>query len=555
MGRVERRGILMSHDEWDLTDEAEEVKRIKEIGDAQRIFDSDNLRKFKFNNPNGNGNGNNRKKPVTTNKYSKLGKGDLYESVILGGVPGFLRFDKKNNKIVPLGYIEEETRTLRPPSLEEYSYIPYEFTDMAELDQYLEYAKEQTIDSLFKLALDIVKQYNDQDRHVQILIALDILWTYFQDKFPTTHYLYVSGENESGKSTVGNTFEAMGYRCVNMTNPSEANIFRVFGNVEAGQCTLVLDEFDRMHQFQSSNIMALLKTGYDHDKRIVKTNTNSWKQEWFYTYGLKIILGERSPSEEYARGVLDRTFPFTSIAGNPIADIKETLNHQGDTQRKKRYDRIIGFRKLMLVYRLMHFKDAIPDIDINVMRRNKELCKPYIQLFYGSESQREIEQTLERFLKSKNERKATSIENVLLPLIINLAAEEKGNPIPTAKLWDTILENLEGESYGPNEFHTVEYGKLYRNKIIYKIRDKFGPIPERLTGGRRAWRFDIVKLQKIAVSYSTDIKIVTTLRVSGENDSSDSSDSSDGSKNKATTLEGPKPQENVEISQGNLLIV
>jgi hypothetical protein len=101
----------------------------------------------------------------------------------------------------------------------------------------------------------------------------------------------------------------------------------------------------------------------------------------------------------------------------------------------------------------------------------------------------------------------------------------------------------------------VEYGKLYRNKIIYKIRDKFGPIPERLTGGRRAWRFDIVKLQKIAVSYSTDIKIVTTLRVSGENDSSDSSDSSDGSKNKATTLEGPKPQENVEISQGNLLIV
>jgi hypothetical protein len=40
-----------------------------------------------------------RKKPVIpTFKYSKLSRGDLYESVILGGVPTFLRYDQENNK-------------------------------------------------------------------------------------------------------------------------------------------------------------------------------------------------------------------------------------------------------------------------------------------------------------------------------------------------------------------------------------------------------------------------------------------------------------------------
>ena len=62
-----------------------------------------------------------KKRPVVpTYKYSKLGKGDLYESVILGGIPAFLRYDEANEKIIPYQSIEEETRILRPPSLEEY---------------------------------------------------------------------------------------------------------------------------------------------------------------------------------------------------------------------------------------------------------------------------------------------------------------------------------------------------------------------------------------------------------------------------------------------------
>ena len=92
------------------------------------------------------------------------------------------------------------------------------------------------------------------------------------------------------------------------------------------------------------------------------------------------------------------------------ADIKETMNPQGDPIRELALRDLIDFRKLMLVYRLIHFADPIPDINIGVKGRNKELFKPYIQLFHNSEAQNEIEETLQKFLGAKNERKSNSLE-------------------------------------------------------------------------------------------------------------------------------------------------
>jgi hypothetical protein len=238
--------------------------------------------------------GNNRKKltveennrsVIPTFKYSKIGKSNLYESVFLAGIPTFLRYDEKNNKIIPSQSIEEETRILRPPSFEEYPYAPYEFASLEELEEYLEYAKKRSIDSLFKLALDFIKLYNDQDEHKQILLAADVVLSYFQDKFGTTHYLGIVGDNNSGKSSIGNTLEILAYRTVNMTSPTAPNIFRMLGMIEPGRCVLILDEADRIDE--SMDMMNILKSGNDFTKRVQKTNTNSWKQEYFYTYCLK----------------------------------------------------------------------------------------------------------------------------------------------------------------------------------------------------------------------------------------------------------------------------
>ena len=90
-----------------------------------------------------------------------------------------------------------------------------------------------------------------------MLIATDIIFSYFQDKFATTHYVSIVGDNDSGKSSLGITFEATGYRPVYMTDPSAANIFRCLGTIESGQCTIILDEADKIDK--SPEMMAILK--------------------------------------------------------------------------------------------------------------------------------------------------------------------------------------------------------------------------------------------------------------------------------------------------------
>jgi hypothetical protein len=241
-------------------------------------------------------------KPLPVYSTYKYSRPFLHEAIILGGIPNFISYAPRFDKILAFENIQEPPgRVLVPPNREEYPYTPYEFVDSQELDEYHKRAKAETIDSLYQKAKSIVKKYNDQDEYKQNLLAIDIPWSYFQDKFGTTHYLGIIGENEGGKTSIGDTFEAVGYRVLNMTSPSAANIFRVLGMIEAGQCTIVLDESEMISE--DPDIMAILRSGYNRNKKVPKTNTNSWKLEWFFTYCLKIIIGEKSPNKLKAKGL------------------------------------------------------------------------------------------------------------------------------------------------------------------------------------------------------------------------------------------------------------
>jgi hypothetical protein len=495
-----------------------EAKKAKETAEALRTFEglSHRIKRGEpwFNIPRATGlkdknkhKHKEEKLPIfPTYKYSKPG---LHESVILGGFPFFIKYDAESAEIIVVENIKENSRILRPPDYEEYPYRPYEFVDATELSEYVKRAKNETIDSLYRKALTIVNLFNDQDNYKRNIIAIDLVWSYFQDKFGTTHYLGVTGDNDSGKSSIGNTFEAVGYRCVNMTSPSAPNIFRVLGMIEPGQCTLVLDEADKIDN--DIDIMNILKTGYDYSKRVPKTNTNTWKLEFFWTYCFKIIIGEKSLSRFKTKGLLDRTLSFSVIPGEAELDIKEVMNPQGDPQLEQASGRLLDFRKLMLVHRLIHFNDPVIDLDIGLKRRNRELCKPYIRLFYGTEAQKEVEQTLQTLVDLKNGRKAKSIEAILIPVIIDLV-EENGNEVSSNIIWNYVTENLEGQfPYGStNEYH-IEDHILYRNTITKILEDKFGAEPPKHTRKGNIVIFNLDKLRKLQKSYEsdTDIKIET----------------------------------------------
>lgn len=462
-------------------------------------------------------------KPVhehTVYKYSNRGKGSLHEAIILAGKPVFIQYDDSSGQITIVERIQEANRIILPPHPEECPYESYEFANVDEIQGFVQQAKSISIDSLYLKAKKFVQEYNEQDHNKLVLIAVDIIFSYFQDKFATTHYDSIVGDNDSGKSSLGITFEAMAYRPVYMTDPSAANIFRCLGTVEAGQCTIVLDEADKIDK--SPEMMAILKTGYQLNGKVPKINTNTLRQEFFFTYALKLIISEKSMSLTEAKGVHDRTFSFTTYGGDPRFDIKETLNPQGNTECQGRLNEIRAFRKLMLIYRLVHFKDVIADINTGLKRRNRELCKPVVQLFHNSapEIQNEIKSMLEHFLVVKKQLKETVIEVALYPIITSLVSA-CGMEISASDIWYTIIKtgsDIAGfyDEKRPNEYQSAEYGMIYRtgrNSITGILCDKFGAQIKHKSNGN-VLIFDQDKLAKVGRSY--ELKTNIQLKLLGD---------------------------------------
>jgi hypothetical protein len=197
------------------------------------------------------------KPSYTAYKYSNNGRIALNESVILAGRPAFIAYE--NGKIHAFDAIEEDTRIIKPLHPENYPYKPYEFANMDEVLSYRDRALGEDIDSLYLKAKQIASDYNDQRKEKIRLLAIEIIASYFQDRFPTIHYDIVTGGNGSGKSTYGSTYAGVGYRVVNLTDPNAANINRILGCIEAGQCTIVSDETGAIDK--QPDLLALLKTG------------------------------------------------------------------------------------------------------------------------------------------------------------------------------------------------------------------------------------------------------------------------------------------------------
>jgi hypothetical protein len=360
---------------------------------------------------------------IYTYKYSENFKGVLYETIIIDGQSKFVGYNKEAKTVEEEPFVIDEInegyRIIKPMPVQSHACRPYEFKNGEELIHCLKKLHFETIDTLYQKSKNIIQRYVAQDLNIQKLIATDIVWTYFQDKFSTVHYDSIVGDNTSGKTAAGDTIEETAYRTVAMTDPSAANIYRALGSLEPGQITIVLDEAEKINDFPE--MLAALKSGYQIDKKIFKINTAvGYEQEFFYPYCYKFIISEKGLNDYKAKGVLDRTFSFNAKPGDPVddIDIKEVIvygnncsniitgDETEDLHMQERYDEIVDFRNAMLLYRVLHFKDKIVNIDVGVKRRNKQLVKPTLQLFYGTEAQREVEETLEYFLELRKKRTA-----------------------------------------------------------------------------------------------------------------------------------------------------
>ena len=149
-----------------------------------------------------------------------------------------------------------------------------------------------------------------------------------------------------------------------------------------------------------------------------------------------------------------------------------------------------------MCYRLIRFEDELNDVDIHGLEnRDKELCKPLLQLFYGSKAYNEVKEAVMSFLSNKNKRKRNTVmDPVLFEIVIGIIDRKKTLQLSVSDIWEVMINGLPQiiyESDGtvaepgiasipgvylsnkPNEYQTYDFDTIYRSTFT-KTLEGFG---------------------------------------------------------------------------------
>ena len=351
---------------------------------------------IKYRRMHGQGNGDARNSKNATKEYAvyKFSKDDgLAEEIILDGSSKLLQIIDGEPKILDEINLSDEKGVVIKPHHHNNAglraTLSYEYDNTDEVRRFIKLASKIHIDDLFFLAKSI---WNDlvatSERELITLLAVDTIFSYFQEKFVTTHYLLLTGPPGWGKGAILLTFKLLGYRVILAGDMSGANLLDILGPIEKCQVCLAEDEFDNIHEDPDKE--RIYKMGYEDIGLVTRTvdpSSSDRNIRYYNPYCFKIFASEESPDSKELGGFNDRTLRSEVKKGKPKFLVKE-IKKQMECAREKQLpkyrliiSRINKLRKLFLIYKLMHQNDAIEEINTNIDARALELCGPALRLF------------------------------------------------------------------------------------------------------------------------------------------------------------------------------
>jgi hypothetical protein len=474
-------------------------------------------KEFHFTVPkNGNGKDKDKKYSHYFQKYT--GPDYLAESVIIGNTPFFAisnarTGDIKLEKSIPtLTNGGDDGDEYRPFEVSAYLNEPYRFESLADFNNYVERARTETLDSLYRKVKVIWSKYIDADDFHISICAADTIFTYFQDKMGITHYLYFVGGNDSGKSNNLSVFKYLGYRNFTSTGLSVANVYQFLGNGEEGQGTLCYDESDKTDEDRA--MMSILKNGYTTGFAVPKIDTTFGRKQMKYnTFCFKAFAAEKFLDPVKAKGLIQRCIKLECSVGDPECDISEVVDKTGDEEFTVLRNELNDMRNILLISRLLHFHYKIGNVKLNIKRREKQLFKPIIRIFQKSNVLRELLPVISNYIIQKREVVGSSQHAFLYKQIKDIIQDQKTLMLPNSLIWNEIKANLHGEDIPgkPLSCDTPEFGIISQKEIFETLRDVFGAKGKKNNGVRHQL-FDLSKLKRLSKVYdlATEIKVFKT---------------------------------------------
>jgi hypothetical protein len=342
----------------------------------------------------------------------------------------------------------------------------------------------------------------------------------------------------------------LAYRNFTSTDMTAANIYQFLGSDQEGQGTLCEDEADCIDEDRQK--MAIYKNGYITGFPVARTDTSfGRKQLKLNTYCFKAFAAERLPDSFKARGFNQRIIDLACVYGFPQYDISEVVNPAGEDRFQDLLDELNETRNLLLIFRLTHFKDKIPNIKLNIQNRKKQLFKPVLRLFQDTETLSELLPVISKYVSQRRESNANTLYAFLYHTTIDLIKSQNSFELESSVIWNTLTDILPGE-FSPNKklsYDSSDFGTISRKEITQILKEVFGAKPSKRHGNGSKLIFDKAKLERIGKMYdlSVEVKVVTT-----NNDGEDGYDGVDVGLDKHL-IEHKSNEENTKSSADNTI--
>jgi len=422
-------------------------------------------------------------------KDSGLAEEGYFEAIYHNDKPAFLI--KSSEGFIISETVECNGETFQPKDVKR---IPY--------DSYGYYKGKVTQrEDLFWKIREEFHSFIDVEPIWQNVLAACVMFTYQQEKLLTVPYIFVYGDNESGKSTVLQLLKFLCYRPMYGVTVPAADIYGYLEDVDSIGCVLE-DEVQGIRK--DIDKIKIYKAGYKRGAVVPRTVLTQYDRiiKYYNTFSFKAVASEQIPQ---VKGFRERFIEIAMVEGYPDKEWTDITSED--------LKRLNDLRNMLLKWRLLSREWQLPEPKLSMRGRLKELWKPILQITDGLT----VYETLADFVeKQKNERlssRQNTLEGHLVKAVTELHNEAEISPvphIPFQTIWLRLAEDLEGkiDDQKPHVMDTSEFFRVTKNKVGYRLREilsgKSKTVREKDVTVK-AYEFNHEKLRRVARKYGYEL--------------------------------------------------
>lgn len=167
---------------------------------------------------------------------------------------------------------------------------------------------------------------------------------------------------------------------------------------------------------------------------------------------------------------------------------------------------------MLLIQRLLHYYDKMPNVELNIKDREKQLFKPTFRVFQNSrKALEELKLGINNYLSDNRKRRSNTFHAALYKIVTGLIKREQTIELKFTLISTSLKDELQGKNipHKSMSFECADFGIIYQGNVSTTLQEVFGADPKRHTKGERYLKFNWKNLNKLSKIYEmpTEIKV------------------------------------------------